>query len=127
MTWTEGRKQSFYYFVYTIECFLPTIKNKLQNVEVHDREDLSNGVHSNVGSGRHDSVSSTSSLVSSGVSLVGGNSVTAPAISGLLSSSTNDGDFSHTFELKEAKESIIFKVREYCMSRNSEVLCNIMI
>ena len=99
----------------------------MQNVEVHDREDLSNGVHSNVGSGRHDSVSSTSSLVSSGVSLVGGNSVTAPAISGLLSSSTNDGDFSHTFELKEAKESIIFKVREYCMSRNSEVLCNIMI
>ena len=87
---------------------------------MHDREDLSNGVHSNVGSGRHDSVSSTSSLVSSGVSLVGGISVTAPAISGLLSSSANDGDFSHTFELStQAKESIIFKVRESITATNS--------
>ena len=89
---------------------------------MHDREDLSNGVHSNIGSGRHDSVSSTSSLVSSGVSLVGGNSVTAPAISGLLSSSTNDGDFSHTFELStQVKEPIIFKVREYCKVREEKV------
>ena len=97
----------------------------MQNVEVHDREDLSNGVHSNIGSGRHDSVSSTSSLVSSGVSLVGGNSVTAPAISGLLSSSTNDGDFSHTFELStQVKEPIIFKVREYCKVRVEKVKSN---
>ena len=79
-------------------------KINLQNVEVDDREDLSNGIHSNVGSGRHDSVSSTSSLVSSGVSLVGGISVTAPA---------NDGDSSNTFELTvpQLKEPIIFKVK----------------
>ena len=83
-------------------------------MEVHDRDDLTNGVHSNVGSGRHDSVSSTSSLVSSGVSLVGGNSVTAPAISGLLSSSASDDSaFINTFEIKDpqAKESIILKVK----------------
>ena len=84
-------------------------------MEVHDRDDLTNGVHSNVGSGRHDSVSSTSSLVSSGVSLVGGNSVTAPAISGLLSSSANDDSaFINTFEIHtvpQAKESIILKVK----------------
>ena len=68
-------------------------------------------MHSSIGSGRHDSVSSTSSLVSSGVSLVGGNSVTAPAISGLLSSA-NDGDFSNTFQLSVplTKDTIIFKV-----------------
>ena len=105
-----------------LSTFYQIPKMNLQNVEVHDREDLSNGVHSNVGSGRHDSVSSTSSLVSSGVSLVGGNSVTAPAISGLLSSSTNDGDFSHTFELStQVKEPIIFKVREYCKVRVEKV------
>ena len=94
----------------------------MQNVEVHDREDLSNGVNSSVGSGRHDSVSSTSSLVTSGVSLVGGSSVTAPAITGLLSSSTNDGDFSNTFELivPQAKESIIFKV-EVCLVIKIEI------
>ena len=81
----------------------------IKNVDVQDREDLINGTHSD--SGRHGSVSSTSSLVSSGVSLVGGTAVTTPAIGGLLSSSTTDGDFSNTFELvvPMAKESIIFK------------------
>ena len=79
---------------------------------MHDRDDISNSIHSNMGSGRHDSVSSTSSLVSSGVSLVGGNPVTAPAIGGLLTSSAADGDFSNTFELigQLGKEAIIFKV-----------------
>ena len=93
----------------------------LQNVEVDDREDLSNGIHSSAVSGRHDSVSSTSSLVSSGVSLVGGSSVTAPAISGLLSSSTNDGDSSNTFELivPQAKEPIIFKVKHVQLERKN--------
>ena len=119
LTWTEERNQTSYVFT-PLSTFYQIPWINLQNVEVHDREDLSNGVHSNIGSGRHDSVSSTSSLVSSGVSLVGGNSVTAPAISGLLSSSTNDGDFSHTFELStQAKESIIFKVRENITATNS--------
>ena len=73
---------------------------------------MTNGLNTGIDYGRHGSVSSTSSLVSSGVSLVGGSSVTAPAIGGLLSSSTTDGDFSNTFELvvHSAKESIILKV-----------------
>ena len=90
----------------------------IKNVEVRDREDIYSGSAFSMDSTRHDSVSSTSSLVGSGMSLVGGNPVTSPAITGLLSSAslTNDVDSSNEFELKTLAQlggqgaSTIFKV-----------------